>query len=236
MRTLRAGVVWAVVVATAWVVPAAATPPGTNGRIAFTSLRDGNFEIYVMNADGSAETRLTTETAHDYDPSWSPDGSKIAFTSEREGDANVYVMDPDGTDVVQLTDDPATDNDPTWSPDGSKILFTTQRDGDFELFVMYPDGTDERRRTTRRSTSKPSGHPTVSGSRSRRRGARISRSPRSGLTGRTSDSSPMTRRRTGRRRGRPTVFPSPSSPTGRSRTGRSCSRWTPPGKTKRPWW
>jgi Tol biopolymer transport system component len=143
MSKLRVALVSGAALVAAWVPPAAATPPGSNGQIAFASLRDGNEEIYVMDADGSPETNLTTDPARDYDPSWSPDGTKIAFTSERDGDPNTYVMDADGTDVLQLTDDPASDYDPTWSPDGSKILFTSQRDGDFELFVMYPDGSDE---------------------------------------------------------------------------------------------
>ena len=64
------------------------------GRIAFDSLRDGNGEIYVMNADGSGQTRLTDDPGFDGSASWSPDGSRIAFQSFRDGDANpeIYVM------------------------------------------------------------------------------------------------------------------------------------------------
>src|SRR5689334_19079267 len=54
---------------------------GTNGKIAFTSQRDGNPEIYVMNADGSGQTRLTNNPRGDEFPAWSPDGTKIAFAS-----------------------------------------------------------------------------------------------------------------------------------------------------------
>ena len=70
----------------------AGTFPGENGQIAFDSFRDGNFEIYVMNPDGSEQTRLTNNEAFDVVPSWSPDGQKIAFTSGRDGNAEVYVM------------------------------------------------------------------------------------------------------------------------------------------------
>src|SRR5207302_2193555 len=56
-----------------------------NGKIAFVSDRDGNFEIYVMDADGSNQTRLTNNPAHDGEPAWSPDGAKIVFVSQRDG-------------------------------------------------------------------------------------------------------------------------------------------------------
>src|SRR6185312_257262 len=103
-------------------------------RIAFVSLENGaaNPEIYVMNADGSGRTRLTTSVGNvpDTDPAWSPDGSKIAFMSKRElGNADIWVMDADGSDAVRLTTDAADDQDPAWSPDGSTIAFETARDG-----------------------------------------------------------------------------------------------------------
>ena len=61
-------------------------------RIAFRSDRDGNWEIYVMDKDGSNHTRLTTNSAQDIEPAWSPDGSKTAFTSDRDGDWEVYLV------------------------------------------------------------------------------------------------------------------------------------------------
>ena len=78
------------------VPPAGAAFPGANGKIVFTSDRDGNSEIYVMNPDGSGQTRLTNNGAIDADPVWSPDGTKIAFWSERDGPAEIYVMNADG--------------------------------------------------------------------------------------------------------------------------------------------
>ncbi len=68
-----------------------------NGKIAFTSDRDGNYEIYVLNADGSEQTRITNNTASDSDPAWSPHGTKIAFTSDRDGNYEIYVMNADGS-------------------------------------------------------------------------------------------------------------------------------------------
>jgi len=69
------------------------SPDGS--KITFSSDIDGNDEIYVMNADGSNQTRITNNDAEDWYPSWSPDGSKIAFTSERDGDFEIYVMNAD---------------------------------------------------------------------------------------------------------------------------------------------
>ncbi|PYR64134.1 MAG: hypothetical protein DMF91_01305 [Acidobacteria bacterium] len=61
-------------------------------KIAFTTTRDGNLEIYLMNADGTGPTRLTNNTASDRGPKWSPDGTKIAFESNRDGNWEIYVM------------------------------------------------------------------------------------------------------------------------------------------------
>ena len=70
------------------------SPDGT--KIAFQSNRDGNFEIYVMNADGSGQTRLTTNEANDVHPDWSPSGDRLVFLSFRDGGSEIYVMNPDG--------------------------------------------------------------------------------------------------------------------------------------------
>src|SRR4051812_3399153 len=70
---------------------ARAVVPGNNGKIAFTTNRDGDNEIFGMNADGTAQTRLTNNTADDTRPAWSPNGQKIAFTTHRDGNNEVYV-------------------------------------------------------------------------------------------------------------------------------------------------
>ena len=103
-----------------------ALPDGT--KIAFTSRRDGNLEIYVMNADGTAQTRLTNNAASDFNPVWSPDSSKIAFVTSRHGGVNleIYVMNANGTEQTRLTNHWAIDSSPDWSGDG-KIAFTSTR-------------------------------------------------------------------------------------------------------------
>ncbi|MQF48280.1 hypothetical protein FIM08_00005 [SAR202 cluster bacterium AC-647-N09_OGT_505m] len=69
----------------------------------FYSYGYGSYDIYVIYADGSGQTRLTTNPAVDNDPAWSPDGSKIAFSSQRDGHPEIYVMNADGTGQTRLT-------------------------------------------------------------------------------------------------------------------------------------
>ena len=96
---------------------AASSPAQLEGtKIAFWSLRDGNVEIYVMNADGKNQVKLTDNAAVNASPSWSPDGRKIAFMSNRDGNFEIYVMNADGTNPVNLTNHPAGDLQPSWSP------------------------------------------------------------------------------------------------------------------------
>jgi Tol biopolymer transport system component len=72
-------------------------------KIAFASERDGNREIYIMNPDGSDQTRLTENHQSDLFPTWSPDGKKIAFCTKRDFAYEVYVMNADGSNPVNLT-------------------------------------------------------------------------------------------------------------------------------------
>ena len=124
-----------------------ATPAPTPFRIAFNSERDGNMDVYVMNADGSGQTRLTDNPALDAFPSWSPDSSRIAFVSERDGNFEVYVMNADGSSQTRLTDNPGEDFLPNWSPDGSRIAYASRRGGNMEIYVMNADGSSQTRLT-----------------------------------------------------------------------------------------
>ncbi len=111
------------------------------GRIAFTSDREGNFDIHVMNADGSGLVNLTNHPADDDSPAWSPDGGRIAFKSDREGVSKIYVMNADGSGVTRLTGDSDGDHGPAWSPDGSRIAFYAQHGNNFDIYVMNADGS-----------------------------------------------------------------------------------------------
>jgi TolB protein len=102
------------------------SPDGS--KIAFSSRRDQpatsgcgstcNFEIYVMNADGSGEARLTNDPATDQQPAWSPDGEKIAFSrfncSDSSCDGHIYAIDGNGSGAVAVTSGPAFDSAPDW--------------------------------------------------------------------------------------------------------------------------
>jgi Tol biopolymer transport system component len=112
------------------------------GKIAFTSNRDGNFEIYLMNQDGSGLTRLTDDPGEDARPAWSPEGTRIAFESNRNGNFQIYVMNADGTNLNPLTDGSSSAMSPAWSPDGTRISFASDRDGNWEIYVMPAPGPE----------------------------------------------------------------------------------------------
>jgi Tol biopolymer transport system component/preprotein translocase subunit YajC len=132
----------------------------SGGQIAFLSTRDGNIEIYVMNPDGSNQTRLTSSPEYDHSPAWSPDGRKIAFVSLRDGNDDIYVMNADGSAVTNLTnttfteDNPISNAGPAWSPDGTRIAFSSRRDqGNGGIWVMNSDGTDPTQITSEGETA-----------------------------------------------------------------------------------
>ena len=129
-------------------------------KIAFTSTRDGNSEIYVMDRDGSDHVRLTYDPAIDSDPALSPDGRRIAFVSRRNGGADrIYVMDSDGEKLMQLTKD-SNCSDPAWSPDGKKIAFVSNRNGgNIQIWVIDADGKNPIRLTDGVSDSYPDWSP-----------------------------------------------------------------------------
>ena len=133
------------------------SPDGT--KIAFSSERLGNTEIYVMDADGENLVQLTRHRATDDSPSWSPDGRKIAFISDRDhlfvvgpgqiGELEIYVMNAEGNNVVRITKTGGWKVQSSWSPDGRKIAFVSEpdRSGNPEIYVMNANGKNPVRLT-----------------------------------------------------------------------------------------
>ena len=134
--------------------------PGPNGQIAFTSTRDGRAEVYVMNPDGTNQTRLTNAPIGSGKASWSADGAKIAFQSYRDDDPEIYVMNADGSNQTRLTNVAGADDNPHWSPDGMQIVFDSDRGGQPDVFIMNADGTNQTNLTNNPSTdSQPAWSP-----------------------------------------------------------------------------
>lgn len=118
------------------------SPDGT--KIAFVSIRTGTWELYVMNADGTGQMRLTDNYRAEAAPAWSPDGRKIAFDAVFNNHWEIAVMDADGQNEKRLTY--LANNswgNPAWSPDGNYIVF----DYDQALYVMKRDGSEVRQLT-----------------------------------------------------------------------------------------
>jgi Tol biopolymer transport system component len=122
------------------------SPDGS--QIVYASQEDGDFEIYLMNNNGSGLLKLTDNDIDDLWPSWSPDGSWIVFQSDRDGNFEIYKMKKDGTEQTRLTDSPGIDAGADWSPDGSEIAFVSARNGNFEIYIMNADGNSKTRLTS----------------------------------------------------------------------------------------
>ncbi len=117
-----------------------------SGRIAF----DNHDDVWTIDADGTDLTRLTHSPGFEFDPSWSPDGTRIAFRSERSGESEIWVMHADGSGQHRL----ARGLSPAWSPDGSRIAYASPGDQPCPpgrgprcsgLSIMNADGSGQHR-------------------------------------------------------------------------------------------
>lgn len=133
-------------------VAAVTVGEASRGEIAFISWVGGNFELCLMNGDGTNPRQLTRNTAWEDEPSWSWDGQRIYYISDRLSSIpnkwwfDVFVINHDGTNDHSLITHDASDWGPAMSPDGSKMLFfrsmgSVTKD---EIFIANADGTDER--------------------------------------------------------------------------------------------
>ena len=113
-------------------------------KMAFSIIRGGNTDVYVMDLASRQVRRLTNDPSIDTSPSYSPDGSQITFNSDRGGAQQIYVMNADGSNVARISYGKGRYATPVWSPRGDLIAFTRMADGEFYIGVMKPDGSGER--------------------------------------------------------------------------------------------
>jgi hypothetical protein len=134
-------------------VPAEATFPGANGRIAgtivdSTDMGIDDMNVFTVNPDGTDWRYGPGTSGWNTSPAWSPDSSKIAFSTNVDGNWEIYAKNSDGSgQALRLTNNAAYDDSPAWSPDGTKIAFLSTRDGNNEIYVMNADGTGQTRLT-----------------------------------------------------------------------------------------
>lgn len=117
-----------------------ASAAGQQGRIAFSSDRDGDYEIYTVDPDGRGEVQVTNNSASDLYPSYSADGSKIVFISTRNNKADIYTVDADGSNEKQVTNSETPELYPSFSPNGEKIAFVTPGASGYEIKVVGSNG------------------------------------------------------------------------------------------------
>lgn len=143
---------------------APSTASKENGRIVFQSDRDGNFDLYIMNPDGTNQQNLTNDTSdskalrNNLGPIASPDGKQLLYETDIDGNYEIYVFNIVSGARTNLTKNNANDDSPTWSPDGAKIAFVSDRDAVLvdkdrdiwttDIYIMNADGSNIRRITT----------------------------------------------------------------------------------------
>ena len=115
-------------------------------KVAFTSRRDGNLEIYTMFSDGSNPMRLTNDPGQDLSPSWSRNGVHLVFDSDRNdpgGNSQVYIMDSNGANPLPLITGSGSNYGAVWSHSGTHIVFGSSRNQMNQLFIMNGDSSQQ---------------------------------------------------------------------------------------------
>jgi Tol biopolymer transport system component len=131
--------------------PAAAQP---TGKIVFTSVRNGNAEVCIINADGTGFENLTDDDAYDDQPMLSPDGTEVVFVSNRDGNRELYLMNVASGDVVRLTNTDDSEIDPVFTADASRVIYTLETGKGRDVYeldlvsgesrAIYAEGEGER--------------------------------------------------------------------------------------------
>jgi TolB protein len=128
-------------------------------RMAFSSSKDGNSEIYVLNIGKSRVKNLTKSFGIDVTPIFSPDGSEIAFVSDRGGSPQIYIMDSKGRTPRRLTFEGSYNTSPAWSPDGKWITYVGMKNGKNQIFMIKSDRSDFRQLTDSGNNENPTFSP-----------------------------------------------------------------------------
>lgn len=117
---------------------------GRPARIAFMSDRDGNWEVYIMDRDGSNLANLTNDPGADGIPIYSPTQNRLAFASDRDGTSlDIFLMDLDGGNLINLTNTPESNEIPiAWSPKGDYLAFASDQAGSTEIFLIQTTGEE----------------------------------------------------------------------------------------------
>jgi len=118
-------------------------------KIAFYSNIEGDYDIYVINSDGTGLKNITANDAgaEDFSPQWSPDGSKICYQSDQAGNSGIYIINADGTKKIKVTQSKAESYAPVWFPDGNKILYVSNVGGNFDIYSCGTDGSGKKKLT-----------------------------------------------------------------------------------------
>ncbi len=113
-----------------------------DGKIAFYSNLNGNYDIYLVNKDGTGLKQITSHEATDSSPSFTADGKKILFTSKRDGNSEVYSYDRESKKLTRITNTPSNESSPRISSNGEWIVFESRADGHRDVFIARADGTE----------------------------------------------------------------------------------------------
>ena len=117
-------------------------------KIAFAATPNGNWDVLLMNPDGTQQVNLTNHPATDYSPAWSPTGEQILFSSDRDrfhGSLDLYLMDANGRNVHQVFGKSRERVAAVWSPDGTQIAYCSLEQGQWLLYIGTIDGQKEER-------------------------------------------------------------------------------------------
>ncbi|MBN1963433.1 MAG: PD40 domain-containing protein [Anaerolineae bacterium] len=112
-------------------------PPAPSGQIVFASNRDGDYDLYLVNSDGTGLVQVFDTPNDEIEPAWSPDGSQIVFASDADGDFDLYTINADGTGLTgPLTVNTASDRMPAWSPSGQYWAYASDASGEWDIMRM----------------------------------------------------------------------------------------------------